>query len=246
MPLPVAYHRPDTVEQALSLLSHPNRIPLGGGTVLNADREPSELEVVDLQALSLAGIETDGVRLRIGAATTLEAAATSDRVPAWLRSIARAEAPSTLRTLATIGGVIAGGCGNSVLLAALLVSDAEVELAGAPDQPLEALLAHGVPPGSIITAVTIDPKGEGVVARTGRTPTDVPIVAAVARTLPEDPSGRNPGTSMALTGMADTPVLVDPGKPTAGLAPKGDFRGSAAYRLKLAAVLSTRAIKALL
>ncbi|NIR36170.1 MAG: xanthine dehydrogenase family protein subunit M, partial [Actinobacteria bacterium] len=62
-----AYYRPDSLDEALSLLAEPNRVPLAGGTVVNADREPSEIEVVDLQALGLGGVEHDGDRVRLGA-----------------------------------------------------------------------------------------------------------------------------------------------------------------------------------
>ena len=53
VPLVTAYHRPASLEEALDLLSSPQRVALGGGTTLNADREPSDLEAVDLQALGL-------------------------------------------------------------------------------------------------------------------------------------------------------------------------------------------------
>ncbi len=74
-------------------------------------------------------------------------------------------------------------------------------------------------------------------AATGRTPADVPIVAAVARSGPSS-------VAVALTGVASVPVLVDPDAPIAELAPSSDFRGSAEYRLELARVLSARALEA--
>ena len=234
MPLVAAYHRPQTIDEALTLLAQPHRVPLGGGTVINADRNPSSVEVVDLQGLGLSSISNSG-GLTIGATATLFAVASNPSVPEWLQSVARAESPSTLRTLATIGGVVATASAESVLLAALLVSNAEVVFAGADAQPLPSVLASGVPEGAIVTAVMLSSDGEGAVASTARTPADVPIVAAVAHT-----SG-----ALALTGVASTPQLVDPADVTAGLAPEGDFRGSPSYRLELARVLSARAKEAL-
>ncbi len=232
MPLVAAYYRPDSLDEALSLLAEPNRVPLAGGTVVNADREPSEIEVVDLQALGLGGVEHDGDRVRLGATATLADVADAGIVPEWLRDVARAELPSTLRTLATVGGTVASPSGESVLLAALLVSDAQVELAGTDDRPLPDVLRDGVPEGALITAVTIDPSGQGAVAATGRTPGDVPIVAAVARR-------RGDGEIVsALTGVGDVPSLHDPAPQ---LAPPADFRGSSEYRLELARVLHDRA-----
>lgn len=238
MPLIAAYHRPTTIGEALALLAEPNRVPLAGGTTINADRSVSDLEVVDLQALGLDVIEVLDDRLRIGATATFDAVAAHVAVPAALRRIARAEEPSTLRTLATVGGTIAGRSSESVFLAGLLVHDAVVEFAGGAQHPLHLVLTHGVAKGGIITAVTIATDGETADAGTGRTPADTPIVAAVARST-------GLGTTVALTGVAPTPIVVDASNPTAGLNPVGDFRGTPAYRLELARILTARAIGAL-
>ncbi len=237
MPLIAAYHRPTNLDEALALLAEPDRVVLAGGTVINADRAPSDLEVVDLQQLGLDGIVADGDRVRLGAMSTLASVVDADLVPTWLRTIARAEAPSTLRTLATVGGAVATGSSESVFVAALLVADARVELAGADDRLLAELLEVGVPVGAVITAVTIDPTGTGARAATARTPADVPIVAAVAR----EADGQ---ITLALTGVAVHPVLVVPSDPTAGLAPPADFRGTAEYRIELARILGARAVGA--
>jgi len=238
VPLVAAYFRPHSLDEALSLLTEPDRVLLAGGTVVNADRDHRRVEVVDLQALGLDGISEEGERVRIGATTTLSALAASELLPTALRRIARAEAPSTLRTLATVGGAVAQGHGESLLGAALLVCDTRIEFAGADAMSLDQLLASGVPEGSIITALTVDPSGAIADAATGRTPADVPIVAAVARS-----SGTE--ITVGLTGVAATPVLVDTSNPTAGLTPPDDFRGSSAYRLELARILTDRVIEAL-
>ena len=239
MPLVTAYHRPATLDEALGLLRSPRRAALAGGTTLNADREPSDLEAVDLQALGLDGIAAaDGGRVRLGATATIDSVRRCELLPDSVRALARAEQPSTLRTLATVGGLVAKGSAESLLLAGLLAHEGRVELAGpsgaAPSETnLGELLAAGLPEGSLITAVTVDPSGRTAVARTGRTPADVPIVAAYGR--------RTEGfVAMALTGVAEHPVLADVFDPTAGLDPSGDFRGSREYRLHLAATLTAR------
>jgi CO/xanthine dehydrogenase FAD-binding subunit len=236
VPLVAAYHRPTTLEQAVNLLAEPNRVVLGGGTVLNADREPSNVEVVDLQALGLDTISMEGDRLHLGATATLAAVCQHTLVPVALREIARDEQPSTLRSLATIGGTVAVGDSESVLVAALLVHDVVVHFAGAESTSLAELLATEVPRGSIVTAVSIDPSGTTTTAATRRTPRDVPIVCAVARSSPA-------GAVLALTGVADRPLIVDPADPTAGLSPPGDFRGSTNYRLGLARTLAARVME---
>ena len=240
MPLVAAYHRPSTLDEALDLLSSPERVALGGGTTLNADRAPSDLEAVDLQSLGLDAIApTAGGWVRIGATATLDAVRRCELLPDSLRELARAEQPSTLRTLATVGGLIAKGSGESLLLAGLLAHDSRVELAGpASECSLAELLAGGLPEGSLITAVAVVTSGRTATARTGRTPADVPIVAAYGRRI-------EGFVAMALTGVADHPVLVDVYDPTAGLEPAGDFRGSRQYRLHLAGTLTARVMQEL-
>jgi CO/xanthine dehydrogenase FAD-binding subunit len=46
------YYRPQTLEEALKLLSQPDTRPLGGGTALTQKNDES-FSVVDLQALGL-------------------------------------------------------------------------------------------------------------------------------------------------------------------------------------------------
>ena len=240
VPLVTAYHRPASIDEALELLSAPRRVALGGGTTLNADREPSDWEAVDLQDLGLDVIAAvDGGRVRIGATATLDAVRRGELLPDSLRDLARLEQPSTLRTLATVGGLAAKASAESLLLAGLLAHDAQVELAGPESEcSLAELLAGGLPRGSLITAITVDPSGSTATARTGRTPADVPIVAAYGRRI-------EGFVAMALTGVGDHPVLVDVFDPTAGLDPVADFRGSREYRLHLAVTLTARVMQEL-
>jgi CO/xanthine dehydrogenase FAD-binding subunit len=238
VPLMTAYHRPETIEEALSLLADTRRTPLGGGTILNADRAVSALEAVDLQSLGLDQIAVDDGRLRIGSMATLHDVAGHANVPGVVSRIARSELPSTLRTIATVGGTVAGRHPDSVILAALLVHDAIVEIAGGDDVALGALFESGVPSGAIITAVTIDIAGDSVETSTGRTPADTPIVAVVGHRTDD-------GLSLAATGVGATPVLIDGEDPTRNLTPPGDFRGSPGYRLELVRVLAARVVEEL-
>jgi len=238
LPKALAYHRPATITDAIGLLAEPGRTVLGGGTVLNTPGG-IPVEVVDLQALNLDKIVVEGDRIRCGAMTTLQQVVEGP-VPELVARAARRELPMTLRNQATLGGVVAGGDWESVLLATLLVSDASVELTGSDGSEmhlLSALLRTGVEPGRIITSITFETDGNGIIESTGRTPADTPIVAAVGRRSGDE-------VLIALTGVAATPILVEPTK-VDRLQPPGDFRGSSDYRLHLARVLTRRVVEGL-
>lgn len=239
MPSIAAYHRPDSLDEALSLLAQPQTRALAGGTVVVPESRvsrPDPVELVDLQALGLDGIEISGDRVAVGAMVRLGDLMVDEQVPDLLRDLAQQELPSALRNQATVGGTVALAESESVLLAGLLAHDATVGFHDGDERPLADVLSQGLGDG-LITSVSVSAAGTGSIAATGRTPADVPIVAAVARATSD-------GITLALTGVADTPVLVDPAAPTSGLSPAGDFRGSPDYRLHLVDVLSRRAIEA--
>jgi len=233
-----AYWRPSSIEEALTYLGRPGAMVIGGGTRLHALSGAELLEVVDLQDLGLAAIERLGPdAMVIGAMATLQELAESNDVPAAIREAAKHELPSTLRAQATVGGCIAGADRESELLATLLAHDAAVHLA--EDEQVEELTLEALLPrmplgaGRIITAVTIDTRGTTAVARSARTHADRAIVSAVARVVDGE-------RRLALSGVADTPVLVDQ---AGGLEPFSDYRGSAEYRRNLAEVLVSRVMK---
>ncbi len=233
------YHRPRTLDEALVLASGADAVILGGGTTINA--RPGRLSgvVVDLQALDLAGIETDGGSIRIGASTRLQQVVDSSVVPEVLRDLARVEAPSTIRNAATVGGTIGTADSESPLLTGLLAFGARVSVARAgstTDHQLEEILADpGLIRGGVITSVAVPAGGRAAAHRTGRTPMDRPIVMVVAH---RDVGG---AIRTAVSGVAAHPVLVDPGR-LAELDPPADFRGSSSYRAHLAEVLTARAL----
>lgn len=226
------------MSQALELLERPHAVVLAGGTQLNGSPPEEEVELVDLQALHLDRVEPDeGGSLRIGAMATLQQLVDSGHAPDVVREAARREQPSTLRAQATVGGCIATGHAESELLGALLVHEAAVHLesgTGAESLPLETVLADlPIGAGRVVTGVTIRTTGVAAAARTARTPADRAIVAAFARVT-------DGGRALALTGVAPTPILVEPG---AALDPPGDFRGSGEYRRALAEVLLHRVVE---
>lgn len=236
-----AYHRPGTIADALALLAQTEggATILAGGTALNGLPSQTPLDVVDLQGVGLDSIGSNGDRLEIGAMARLSDLVDSYFVPALLQDLAKREAPNTLRNAATVGGTVAAADPESELLAGLLAFDATVSVAqynGSESIPLADLLADRSRLGlGIITSVIVEVGGDATAERTGRTPADRPIVMAVGRRA-DDGSLR-----LALTGVDSTPVLVERDG-IDRLRPPADFRGSAAYRLELARVLTGRVL----
>lgn len=234
---PVSYHRPSTLADAVALLATPGSVILAGGTVVNAGKRPAGSVLVDAQALGLDGLRLlPPSSLVVGATTRLSALATDAQVPAWLRDLARRELPSSLRTLATVGGTVVAGGAHSVLLAGLLACDAVVVISGADGADevalAEVLHSPAILARRIITSVRLDVSGAANVQSTARTIADVPIVACVARRTVH-------GIRIAMSGVAATVVNVDD---VERLDPPADFRGTGDYRRHLARVLQARAI----
>lgn len=232
----IEYLRPSTVDEAVELLGRPGALILAGGTWLNAGGPPAAALLVDLQAVGLDMVEATPTKVRVGAMVRLADLADHEAVPSWIRSIARLELPSSLRTLATVGGTVATADWESPLVAALLAVDASVTLrsaAGTSEHRLEAVIAdRGLLDGAVITAVELETSWAGSFHRTARTTADRPIVACVA-------ARRADGTvRTAFTGVASTPIVSSD---VEALDPPGDFRGSPGYRRHLAVVLRNRA-----
>ena len=109
----VGYHRPSSLAEALQLVAVGDRVPLGGGVHLHHDGGAVATDVVDLQASGLDALDISATSARLGAMVRLHTVAEDQRLPELIANTARAEQPSTLRTLATIGGTIAAASGDS-------------------------------------------------------------------------------------------------------------------------------------
>ena len=138
MPLARAYHCPTDLAEALDLLAEPRRVALAGGTVLNADRVHSDIEFVDLRRLGLDEFTATSDTLSTGAMVDLDRLLTGcgDEL---IAEACRRELPSTLRTLGTVGGTVMAGGGDSVLLAAMIVSNAQALTAEGISQPVSEM-----------------------------------------------------------------------------------------------------------
>jgi CO/xanthine dehydrogenase FAD-binding subunit len=247
MPTLTAYHRPASIDEALHLLTRPgiNTTILAGGSYIMAHMPETVSEVVDLQAIdSLHQLSIREQRLVIGAMVRLQTIVDHPQAPPLLREAAQREGPNTLRNAATIGGIMASPNKESEMLAALLIFEADVQIQtsnGQKQVPLTNFL-RDIPTalgGGLITSVSIMPTGQTASARVARTPADRPIVAALAR---QDEHGQ---IRLALCGVDNLPVLVDPETVKSAVNPPNDFRGSTEYRRHMAATLSRRVVNEL-
>lgn len=246
-----AYHRPKTLDEALTLLAQPNRTPLGGGTLL-AKATPDSMEAVDLQSLRLNTIEKQGSSLKIGAAVTLQELLISELCPHALRSALKLEAPLNLRNAATVAGTLVSCDGRSTFATVLLALDTKIEQAKLVDSNIESNVTNigdFLPlrnlQGSLITSVILPLHVKLAFEYVSRTPTDKPIVCAA---LAQWNSGR---TRLTLGGYGKSPILAMDGAEAEGVQTAAlnafheatDEWASAEYRTQIAAKLATRCLE---
>ncbi len=247
-----AYHRPQTLPEALALIarSTPRTLPLGGGTALSHGQvEP--VEVADLQALGLNQITKRGNNLELGATATLQQLLENEHCTEALRSAVKLEAPLNLRNAATVAGTIVVCDGRSTFVTALLALDANLTLLHPTSEtvglgeflPLRAMIL----PGKLISSVGISASPRLAFEYVSRTRADKPIVCVA---LAQWPSGR---TRLAVGGSGSLPILAMDGAEATGIdvAARNAFHdatdpwGSAEYRMDVAATLSIRCMNAL-
>jgi len=263
----IEYHRPDRIEDALSLLARPEplTVPLGGGSALNRP-SPQALAVVDLQNLGLGGFNLVGQTLELGATLTLDdlLAAAGEKVgqsiaaplplqPAMVNAL-RLEASYNLRQIATVVGTLGAADGRSPWAVSLLALDAQLSLYGpGASEPEQLGLGDYLPLRSsdlrraLITRVALPLHAKLAYEYVARTPADWPLVCVAVATWP---SGR---TRLALGGYGASPLLAMDGPSPAGaqlaaadaFSQAGDEWASAEYRREMAALLASRALERL-
>jgi probable selenate reductase FAD-binding subunit len=242
------YHRPQTLDEALTLLSQPNRIPLGGGTLLSKPT-PDSVEVVDLQALSLDSIKKNGNNLELGATVTLQQLLESDLCPVALKSALKLEAPLNIRNSATVAGTLVACDGRSTFATILLALDAKIEIRNSTNDSRILNIGEFLPlrPHGLITSIVLPLNTKLAFDYVSRTPADKPIVCAA---IAQWNSGR---TRLALGGYGKSPMLAMDGTEADGIetAARNAFHeanddyGSAEYRMDIAATLAKRCLGAI-
>ena len=266
------YHRPTSVDAALSLLLRPvvRSVALAGGTHLVGTDAADVEAVVDLQDLQLSHIRADTDSVHIGAMTRLEELADSPLTRALAGGlVARAAHGSTtsvLRHQATLGGSLVAAV-NADVVAALLVLDAEAMTLVPGERRFtlwefcrdpRAVLAGGL---LIEVQIRVPPAATGAAYhKVARTPADQAIVGIAARLGAE--AGRCSQVRLAAFGIGPAPVRLEEAEAAlqgqvvdeksiaaaadaarGAVVPIEDFRASAEYRREMVSVLTTRAVR---
>ncbi|MBL8102535.1 MAG: FAD binding domain-containing protein [Anaerolineales bacterium] len=241
-----AYHRPQTLDEALALLSQPNTLPLGGGTLLS-QRTSDSVSVVDLQRLGLDTLRVKGNDLEIGATCTLQSLLESEHCPQTLKTAIKLEAPINIRNVASVAGTLVASDGRSPFATMLLAMDAKITIVSGQTSVVgigEFLLTR---PRGLITQISLPLNAKTAFEFVSRTPADKPIVCAV---LAQWNSGR---TRLTLGGYGKSPMLAMDGTEADGLDTAAqnayheanDEWASAEYRMDVAATLVKRCLAGL-
>ncbi len=278
----IGYHEPRALDAALRLLSEIEgaRCIAGGQTLvamLNAALVEPDALISLAHVPELAGMTRQGDgALRIGAMTTHEAVAESELAACefpLIAETARAIAHPPIRSFGTIGGAVAHGDPNSDYPAALVASDARIEIAGPSRRRtvpaadfFQDYFTTVLDPGEIVVAVLVPPLPAGtrgrylkftrvdgdyatvsvaVLLRCGK---DLCTHLAVALGAVARRPVRDRAAEQALIGLpiADEGLAALGKALTAACDPVDDVRGSAAYRRGLVPKLVARAVKSLL
>ncbi|MGA2504437.1 MAG: FAD binding domain-containing protein [Anaerolineales bacterium] len=241
------YHRPQTLEEALKLLSEPDSRPLGGGTFLTLSDYES-FSVVDLQFLGLDKLRKSTNTLNIGATVTLQALLESPHTPLQLKSGLNLEAPLNQRNRRTVAGALITSTGRSPFAIIMMALDAKLRMEGRESivHPLgDFLLSRSeFLKNKLITNIEIPLQLKLAFETVARSPVDKLIVCAA---LAQWKSGR---TRLVLGGWGKTPTLAFDGTDSTGIETAArnaaqaanDEWASAEYRSNVAAVLSKRCL----
>lgn len=241
--------RPKTVAEALRAKSTPGAAYLGGGTWLNAGREPGPAVLISLENLGLGTVEAADGGCTIGAAVSFQQLIDAESAPRAVKAAAGLTASRTLRNMQTVGGELGLCPADSALIPVLVALDATVLLAGARkplpigdfwlNKPDDLVLSITIPEGGRTAAVR-------AVSRTSHSPRSLVVVAGAP--------GRNGGEAcMVLSDCREECVVIRepelnrwPLPPRekieemvrAAFSPAADIHASAEYKRFVAGVLA--------
>ena len=225
IPAPFAYHRPQSLAEAVGLLAQGGeeaRVVAGGHSLVPMMKlrlaKPQQL--VDLQDLrELRGIGVEGATLVIGALTTQHELIGSEIIAARcpiVRETALTIADPQVRYCGTIGGNLANGDPGNDMPAVMLALDATYRVAGsAGERDIPArdfyrgIYATALADGEILASVRIPLPGEGhgwAYEKQKRKVGD--YATAAAAVVLSIAGGHCTAAAVALTNLADTPLYA--------------------------------------
>ena len=245
------YHRPEKIDEALTLINRndPRTMILGGGLYINeVIKEP--IAVVDVQGLGLSEIAKKGKNLEVGATVTIQSLLSSGMIPLALQKSITHQETYNRRQVATLAGTIIAANGRSPVGAVLLALDVELDLVGEGNEKQVAKLGEFLPlrqdilSGKLITNIRIPMEVSVSYHYVASSPADLPIVGAAVAVWP---SGR---TRAVLLGYGDQPVMVFDGPEEEGAeiaardaySEADDQWAGGAYRSDAAGVLVKRCL----
>jgi len=133
---PSAYYHPDSLWEAIALLSKFRRKArlIAGGTDLLVVKPSGVESLIDIGGLNLSYLKEELGVIRIGAGTAVDLVEHSHLLTEWpyqvLPEAAKSMATPTIRNMATIGGNVCNGSPAADLSLALMALDASVNLVG--------------------------------------------------------------------------------------------------------------------
>lgn len=272
----MGYFAPRSIEEALQILARNTVTVVAGGTDIfpaQTGKLPKN-DLLDLTKIkSLAEIERVEGGLRIGAGVRWSDLLRADLPPSFngLKSAASKVGALQVQNAGTIGGNLCNASPAADGVPALLVLDAEVELASGKGQrhlPLSDFITGvrktALGPDEIMTAIHIPEPPENSVGSFLKHGSRTHLVISIAMTSAlvwQDSHGRVAGARIAVGSCSPVaqrlPALEDMllGLPVsqinnlaikdthlAPLSPISDLRGSAEYRISIAKVLCQRAL----
>lgn len=233
-----AYHRPETLEEAVSLVES-GAVPLYGGASLFQMRGAARVEaVVDLSRLGLDKVNAVEGGFEAGSMVTLQSALDGELSTIWAGGMALALTRAytwPMRNAWTLGEVVARAEGANPLLTVLLAGGARVNFADGESVNLTAFWDGEAASGGIITSLTLEaPEAPVVYKQVSLTPAAPPIVCVAGRV-------RGIGIQLAIGGIGPAPVFVDNAHKVMDIE-VSDWYGSDDYRAEMVETLSRRVL----
>ena len=224
IPAAFEYHRPDTVEDAVKIISDHGdeaRVVAGGHSLIPMMklRMTGLSHLVDLQGIGgLKGISVEGSTVTIGAMATQHELIADDQLAASapiMREAALQIADPQVRYMGTIGGNVANGDPGNDMPGLMQCLDATYTLVGPSGERTvparefyEAAYFTAREDDEILTSITFDASSGGYAYEKQKRKIGDYATAAAGVLISKD-GGKCSAASIALTNLADTPIYCE-------------------------------------